>query len=39
MWMLANHPKVIMIIQNVHLRMIYKHAQNHPKVDYTKLPP
>ena len=26
------------IIQNFHLWMIYNHAQNHPKVDYTKLP-
>ena len=27
------------IIQNFHLYMICKHAQNHPKVDYTKLLP
>ena len=27
------------IIQNLHLWMICKHAQNHPKVDCTKLPP
>ena len=27
------------IIQNFHLWMICKHAQNHPKVDYTKFPP
>ena len=26
------------IIPNFHLWMIYKHAQDHPKVDYTKLP-
>ena len=26
------------IVQKFHLWMIYKHAQNHPKVDYTKHP-
>ena len=39
-WMITSMLRIIQkwVIQNIQFQMIYKHAQNHPKVDHTNHP-